>query len=206
MALGFHDDDVMTSVRGAVFIAAPETLVTKAQLKDFTTETEIVGSGGTAWTNLGHLSEDNLPEFNIDGGDPTVLNTWNKKGFRTKYADTTGTVTIHSVQGDKDLLTLIYGGVAGSDGGVAYSIEKTPANKSVFILLHDTDTDKRGAFLLPNVDLTYDNLVTMNQDSFNQYDILGTFKPSTSLPKSASGKSNYVLQFDAEDFASSKGK
>lgn len=207
MPLGFHDNDVLTSVRGAVFIAPPETLITSALLAKFTTDAESVGDGDTAFVTIGHMSEDNLPESNMDGGDATVMNTWNKKGFRTNYADTTATITLHAVQCDKDLLKLVYDGVDGADQlGVAYSIEKTPANKSVAILVHDTNTDRRALWLYPNTDLTFDNLITLNHDSFNQIDILGTLKPSDALPKKASGKSNYVIYYSPDDFATAAGK
>lgn len=200
MALGLHPDDVITSVRGAVFVAPAETLITTALLKTITTEVDSVGTGQTAFQNLGHMAEDSLPELATDGGDATVSNTWNTKGFRTTYSDTTATLTLHSVQGDKDLLTLVYGGVAVNGGGVDYGIEKKPVSKSVFVLVHDTNTDKKQGLLLPNCDLTFDQLPTFNQDGFNQYDILCTVKPSASLSKS-NGKASYVRQFVAADFA-----
>lgn len=200
MAFGLHDEDVMTSVRGAAFIAPPETLITPTLLKQFTTEVDSVGTGEAAFLNLGHLAEDTLPEFASDGGDPTSKNTWNKKGLRTVYADTTATVTLHMVQGGKDLITLLYNGVAAADGGVDFTIEKKAVNKSLFILLHDTDTDEKGGFLIPNIDLSYSSLPTLNQDAFNQYDVLGTFKPSTALTKN-NGKSSYVRQYFPADFS-----
>ena len=84
--IGIHDDGVLTAVRGTIFMAKAETIITSALLKQFTVEAATVGVGDGMWTNLGHMSNDNLPEFALDGGDATTLSTWLKAAFRTQYA------------------------------------------------------------------------------------------------------------------------
>ena len=76
--IGIHDDGVLTAVRGTIFMAKAETIITSALLKQFTVEAATVGVGDDMWTNLGHMSNDNLPEFALDGGDATTLSTWLK--------------------------------------------------------------------------------------------------------------------------------
>ena len=99
--IGIHDDGVLTAVRGTIFMAKADTIITSALLKQFTVDEATVGVGEAVWTNLGHMSNNNLPEFALDGGDATTLSTWLKASFRTQYDQTTGTVTFNSVQGDK---------------------------------------------------------------------------------------------------------
>lgn len=124
--IGIHDDGVLTAVRGTIFMAKAETIITSALLKQFTVEAATVGVGDGMWTNLGHMSNDNLPEFALDGGDATTLSTWLKAAFRTQYAQTTGTVTFNSVQGDKGTFKTFYNAVDMTGAGVAFSLEKTP--------------------------------------------------------------------------------
>lgn len=201
MALGFHDNDVMTAARGAVFIGNPDKLIDKALLPTITVDTESFGSGDSQFFNIGHMSVDNLPEFNIDGGDATVMATWANPTFRTRYGETTGTVVLHSVQGDKDLFKLAYNAVDdAASGGVDFSILKKATNKSLFVLVSDTDTNQRAGLLLPNVDVTFDSLPTLNQDSFNQYDINVTMKTSAALNRNADGTANYIRRFFPESF------
>ena len=71
--IGIHDDGVLTAVRGTIFMAKAETIITSALLKQFTVEAATVGVGDDMWTHLGHMSNDNLPEFALDGGDATTL-------------------------------------------------------------------------------------------------------------------------------------
>ena len=123
--IGIHDDGVLTAVRGTIFMAKAETIITSALLKQFTVEAATVGVGDDMWTNLGHMSNDNLPEFALDGGDATTLSTWLKAAFRTQYAQTTGTVTFNSVQGDKGTFKTFYNAVDMTGAGVAFSLEKT---------------------------------------------------------------------------------
>ena len=117
--IGIHDDGVLTAVRGTIFMAKAETIITSALLKQFTVEAATVGVGDGMWTNLGHMSNDNLPEFALDGGDATTLSTWLKAAFRTQYAQTTGTVTFNSVQGDKGTFKTFYNAVDMTGAGVA---------------------------------------------------------------------------------------
>ena len=43
--IGIHDDGVLTAVRGTIFMAKAETIITSALLKQFTVEAATVGVG-----------------------------------------------------------------------------------------------------------------------------------------------------------------
>lgn len=205
--LGINGTGVTQAVRGAVFLCDAETLIGKADLKKFELTAESVqlttSGSETAKTfyNMGHMSNETLPEFSLDGGDATNLSTWLEASFRTSYDETTGKVTFSSVQGDKTTLKTIYNAVDMDDNvGVAFSLVKTPVAKSVLILWQDTNTTERSAILLPNLDLAFSNLPSLNTSQFTEYAMEGTIKTSKKLPKDASGKYCSVAIFDVADF------
>lgn len=198
--IGIHDDGVLTAVRGTIFMAKAETIITSALLKQFTVEAATVGVGDTMWTNLGHMSNDNLPEFALDGGDATMLSTWLKAAFRTQYAQTTGTVTFNSVQGDKGTFKTFYNAVDMTGTGVAFSLEKTPINKSLFILWSDTNTTGRAGLLLPNSDIAFSSLPALSTDSFVEFSAQANIKTSSVLPHDKNGKFTSVAYFAPSDF------
>lgn len=198
--IGIHDDGVLTAVRGAIFMAKAETIITSALLKQFTVEAATVGVGDTMWTNLGHMSNDNLPEFALEGGDPTTLSTWLKAAFRTRYAQTTGTVKFNSVQGDKGTFKTFYNAVDMTGVGVAFSLEKTPINKSLFILWSDTNTTGRAGLLLPNSDIAFSSLPALSTDSFVEFSAQANIKTSSTLPHDKNGKFTSVAYFAPSDF------
>lgn len=205
--LGIHGESVTQAVRGAVFLGDAETLIGKVDLKKFELTAEkvaLTASGSESaktFYNLGHMSNDTLPEFSLDGGDATNLSTWLEASFRTSYDETTGKVTFSSVQGDKTTLKTIYNAVDMPDSvGIAFSLVKAPVAKSVLILWQDTNTGERSALLLPNLDLAFNNLPSLSTDKFTEYGMEGTIKTSKKLPKDAAGKYCSVAIFDTADF------
>ncbi|OZG68278.1 phage tail tube protein [Bifidobacterium eulemuris] len=192
--IGIHDNDVLSSTRGAIFISKAGNIPAVSLLKQFDIEVETLGTDDDLWSNIGHTSNDTLPEFALDGGDATELSTWLKAQFRTRYDETTGTVTFNSVQGDAASLELIYNGVVDTDGGVALSLEKSNNPYAVLILFKDTNINKKFAILMPNVDLTFSNLPALSSgdDGFVEYGVSGTIKTSDALPKDKSGKTTSV--------------
>lgn len=200
--IGIHDDGVLTAVRGTIFMAKADTIINAALLKQFTVDAATVGAGAgeVVWTNLGHMSNDNLPEFALDGGDATTLSTWLKASFRTQYDQTTGTVTFNSVQGDKGTFKTLYNAVDMTDAGVAFSLEKTPINKALFILWSDTNTTGRAGLLLPNTDIAFSSLPALSTDSFVEFSAQANIKTSSTLPHDAAGKFTSAAYFSPADF------
>lgn len=198
--MALNENAVLTSVRGAVFLGPQNALIDKALLAQFSLDADTVGTGDTKFTRLGYMSSDSLPEFSVDGGEATNVSTWDKAVFRTNYSDVTGTVTLHSVQGDKDFFKTFFDAVDAVGAGVDFSIEKVNVAKSLFIFIADTNINKNMGMLFPNTDMSYSSLPQLNQDSFNLYDVLGTFKTCDKLKKSASGKLCTGRLFTPEDF------
>ena len=202
--LGIHDDGVLIAVRGAVFWnSTPNQRIDKASLATISLETASFGTGEAKFYNLGHMSNDNLPEFSTDGGDPTTMSTWLKQSFRTTYEAITGTLTINSVQGDKDSFQWAYNGAVTDIGGVAFSLDKTPTNGSLFLLWEDSNVNKHAGLLLPNVDAAYSALPELGTDAFTVFSTTATIKTSSALPKDAYGKTCSAEYLPPEAFVAS---
>lgn len=203
--MAFEDRGVGLAALGAVFIANAESAIPTGGVKQFDVGTAMVGEGPTGqWTNIGHLSAETLPEFNLEGGDATTRATWSNPQFRTIYDQVTGTVTLNSVQGDRQTLSLFFNGKIDTDGGVAFSLQKSEQKKALFILWKDSNTNERFAVYLPNTSLSFNSLPTLSNDNFVEYQVQGNILTSSSLPKDDNGRATGVKIYDAEAFDDSK--
>ena len=84
--------------------------------------------------------------------------------------------------------------------GVAFSLEKTPINKSLFILWSDTNTTGRAGLLLPNSDIAFSSLPALSTDSFVEFSAQANIKTSSVLPHDKNGKFTSVAYFAPSDF------
>lgn len=197
--MAIDDTAVVSSTRGAVFVAESNTKL--PSLKLFSLDADTVGDSGNKYTNIGHTSVDTLPEFSTDGGDSSTKDTWNKSKFRVTYETVTGKVTISSVQCDPDMLKLVFDAGDITGGGVAIALDKVEKKKAVFIYIEDTNAGEKLGFWLPNLSLAYSELPSLSQDGFNEYKIEGNILTSTALPKSASGKATSIGIYPPSVFA-----
>lgn len=202
--MAYEDRGVTLAALGAVFLANAETAIPEGGVKAFDVDTATVGDTGTQWTNIGHLSAETLPEFNLEGGDATTRATWSNPQFRTTYDTVTGTVTINSVQGDRETLKLVFNGKTDSDGGVAFSIQKSEQKKALFILWKDSNTGERSAMYLPNTSLSFNSLPSLSQDNFVEYQIQGNILTSSTLPRDDAGRATCAKLYDPESFDASE--
>lgn len=196
--MAIDDKGLIQSVRGAIFESAADAALPKEGVGAFRLDVETIDDG--AWVNVGHTSNDNLPEFSLDGGDATTLSTWLKSGVRTTYAETTGTVTWNSVQGDTETLKNTYNGVDVPGGGVAFSLDKREQKKGLFILWEDTNSGERMGMWLPNTSKTFNSFPALSNDAFVEYGLIASILTSDVLPK-YNGKANSVALFGPELFA-----
>ncbi|WP_190972522.1 phage tail tube protein [Bifidobacterium myosotis] len=196
--MAINEEGIIQSVRGAIFESAADAPLPKDGVSAFRLDVESIDDG--AWVNVGHTSNDNLPEFSLDGGDATTLSTWLKSGVRTTYAETTGTVTWNSVQGDTETLKNTYNGVDVPGGGVAFSLDKREQKKGLFILWEDTNSGERMGMWLPNVSKTFNSFPALSNDAFVEYGLIASILSSDVLPK-YNGKANSVALFGPELFS-----
>ena len=198
--MAIKDDSLIVGTRGAVFIADAEKQLPDLSKFSLTAET-VEGTDGVTYTNIGHTSVDTLPEFSIDGGDSTSHDTWLKTKVRVTYEAVTGTVTIDSVQGDKENLKLIFNAKDMSDGGLAIALDKREQKKAMFIFIVDSDTNQKLGFWIPNASLSYNELPTLNQDDFVEYKMVGDILGSSTLPAADNGDATSIAIYGPEAFA-----
>lgn len=195
--MAINEEGIIQSVRGAIFESDADAPLPKAGVSAFRLDVETIDDG--AWVNVGHTSNGNLPEFSLDGGDATALSTWLKPNVRTTYAETTGTVTWNSVQGDTETLKNTYNGTDVQGGGVAFSLDKRPQKKGLFLLWEDTNTGERMGMWLPNTSKTFNSFPTLSTDAFVEYGLIASILSSDVLPK-YNGRSNSVAIFGPDLF------
>lgn len=186
--MAYNDSSVTQAVRGAVFVANPETIPTDFSL--FTVDADTVGEPDSQFTNIGNMSAETLPSFDTSGGDSSTLATWNNPSFRVTYDSTTGTVSFSSVQCDLETIKLIYNAVEETNGTMSFSLRRKEQKKSVFVLWQDTNTGERVGILLPNTSLTYGSLPSLSGDNFVEYSASGNILESERLKKSGDDKSS----------------
>ena len=198
--MAMNDSAVVTGTRGAVFLAAADTKL--PSLKLFALDKNTVGESPTQYTNMGHMSVDDLPSFDVDGGDSNTKDTWNKSSFRVTYDTVTAKVTFTSVQGDADTFKLMFDASTVTGGGVDVALDKVEQKKAIFVYVEDTNTGKKFGIWMPNTSVAYSSLPELSQDGFSTFKIEGNILTSSVLTKTASGKASCIRFFSPSDFDS----
>lgn len=182
--------------RGTLFIA-PENEPLPSNLGDFVLGSPKVGN----WENLGHTSNNTKPAFAVSGGQASNLDTWLQANTSTTYSDTTGTLTVESVQGDAETLKTIYNG-ADFKNGVAFGLEKQAQRKALFLIWQDGRGARMGVYM-PSTDLTYNSLPNMGNNDYVSFGLQASILTSTILPAGPSGKPTCMVIFSPDQFGAS---
>lgn len=195
-----NDNAVVTAAVGYVFIAEPGTArptpaelaaldldalvdgkaaTTTVDAGDGSGTTKTVKAGGSlpaAWTNIGHTSRGDLPEFGFDGGDTEVRGTWQNESLREVETKPIGDflkMALH--QFDTETFELYYGknaskdaGVFGVAGGNSKSVEKA-------LLIVIVDGDVRIGFYSPKASVRRDDSISLKTDEFAALPVRATF-------------------------------
>ena len=123
-----------------------------------------LSSAPTGWTSLGHTSKENLMSFSTDGGDATVLDTWQQDAVRTIYASTNWTFGINALQIDKPTLDLAFNGAVDTDGGYIIPGTNGGLENALFVLAQDT-TGSLG-FYIPNTSTKLGDSPVVDTENF----------------------------------------
>lgn len=93
----------------------------------------------TPWVDLGHTSLDSPFGITSDGGDKTVLGTWQNTSLRSTYAPRVESITFELKQWDETSLKLYYGSNAtiGTDGQVQVPASPTPTTGALYVIVQD---------------------------------------------------------------------
>lgn len=140
--------------------------------------TVTTSSAWAGWTNLGHTSRDDLPEFGFDGGDTETKGTWQNEALKEVVTETTvDFMTFQLHQFDETALSLYYGqanaiGAATGEFHVT-SAATTGTEKSLLMVV--VDGDATIGFYARKASLRRDDSVTMATDEFAALPMRATF-------------------------------
>lgn len=171
---------LFTAAKGYVFAGVPGTATkpTPAQISGFTEATGL----GAGWTDLGHTSREDLPEFGFEGGETETRGTWRAAALReviTEQAVDYAVIRLH--QFDDEGLALYYG--VENNSNVVGEFEVLDAatsttERSLCIVMED-GLYKIG-FYAAKASIRRDDSIEMAVDEFSVLPIRATFlKPDT---------------------------
>ncbi|MFY9491049.1 MAG: phage tail protein [Mycobacterium sp.] len=135
-----------------------------------------VAATGTGWTNIGHTSRGDLPEFGFEGGDTEVKGTWQNESLREVVTDPVAdylTLMLH--QFDTQAFELYYGKDASVEAGVFGVANGNPAPVEKALLIVIVDGNRKVAFYSPKASLRRDDSISLAVDEFATLPIRATF-------------------------------
>ena len=135
-----------------------------------------VAATGTGWTNIGHTSRGDLPEFGFEGGDTEVKGTWQNESLREVVTDPVAdylTLLLH--QFDTQAFELYYGTDASVEAGVFGVANGNPAPVEKALLIVIVDGSRKVAFYSPKASLRRDDSISLAVDEFATLPIRATF-------------------------------
>lgn len=144
----------------------------------------VFGDGTTledfGWTWLGDTSNENLIEFDSDGGDTSTKRTWDRQGVRSTRDDVTNKVTINAVNLGEDVMRVAFPGSTYDPVKRAWDIELDASSERAILIVVEDGRIVSG-YLFRRVSLA-GNMPALSIDKFTEVKIAGT------LLSPASGK------------------
>lgn len=171
---------LFTAAKGYVFVGTPGTAVkpTPTAISNFTEATGL----GAAWTDLGHTSREDLPEFGFEGGETETRGTWRAAALReviTEQAVDYAVIRLH--QFDDEGLALYYGVENNSTVKGEFEVldaATSTTERSLCIVMEDGPY--KIGFYAAKASIRRDDSIEMAVDEFSVLPIRATFlKPDT---------------------------
>lgn len=175
--MALNDDAVLTAARGYIYLANQDTVSpTDTVVEDFTPAVPGLAVG---WTNVGHTSRDDLPEFGFDGGDTETKGTWQNEALKQVVTEVSvDFMTFNLLQLDHDTLSMYYGVTNGAaEGAKRFTAMTNPGTnlptKALLIIVVDGDTNV--AFYAPRASLRREDGLSLAVDEFGVLPMRATF-------------------------------
>lgn len=173
--MALDDNALFTAASGYVFVGTVGVAVkpTAAQISAFTGTT----LGPTGWTDLGHTSREDLPEFGFEGGDAETRGTWRNAALREVITEAAvDFVDIRLHQFDDQSLALYYGAENASVLAGEFAVAETAtATVERAITMVIVDGDIKIALYAPKVSVRRTDSIEMAVDGFSVLPIRCTF-------------------------------
>lgn len=182
--MALNDDAVFTAARGYIYTGVVDLIApTPTQIDAFT-----VGVGlPTGWTNIGHTSRDDLPEFGFEGGEFETRGTWQTEVLKEVQTQAIADfVTFNLHQFDEEGLSLYYGVAnAAATAGIfrVTNTGTTTTDRAMTVVVVDGAT--KIALYAPKVGIRRADAIKMAVDEFSALPLRATFLKSDTAPNDA---------------------
>ena len=146
--MAINDNAVYFAEYGTIFYAEPGTALPANGLKGFhLTDTEVNSADdGKKWKNLGHTSNSNKIEINLEGGESDSFRSWLKSNLKTKKSsDGSMTITANALQMDEETLKLIFNGT-DTTNGVGANVNSDPKELAIVVITQETQNSTEPVF------------------------------------------------------------
>lgn len=146
--MAINDNAVYFAEYGTIFYAGPGTALPANGLKGFhLTDTEVNSADdGKKWKNLGHTSNSNKIEINLEGGESDSFRSWLKSNLKTKKSsDGSMTITANALQMDEETLKLIFNGT-DTENGVGANVNSDPKELAIVVITQETQNSTEPVF------------------------------------------------------------
>lgn len=146
--MAINDNAVYFAEYGTIFYAEPGTALPANGLKGFhLTDTEVNSADdGKKWKNLGHTSNSNKIEINLEGGESESFRSWLKSNLKTKKSsDGSMTITANALQMDEETLKLIFNGT-DTTNGVGANVNSDPKELAIVVITQETQNSTEPVF------------------------------------------------------------
>lgn len=177
--MSYNDESVFTAATGYIYTAPVGTpSPTPEEIASFDPdEFETLAS---AWVNLGHTSDEDLPEFGFEGGEKETRSTWQKKNLREVSTETpVDYITMKAQQFDPETLALYYGSNASTTPGVfGVSRSDAPSIERAFLLVL-VDGENKIGFTATKSSIRRDESIGLATDGFATLPLRATFVKMT---------------------------
>lgn len=188
--------------QGWVFYAEPDT-EQPTSLENFTPATPAVDK----FTWLGSTSKENLTSFAKEGGEITVLDTWDTPAMRSIKADEKWSVTINAVAIAQETFKLAFPSGTWDGAKNSYNVDAKAATstKSLLVVIKDDVNGYVGVYF-PRGTMSLGDVPVLNAEGFMEVPlVLNALTSETSgvmmswiLPKKLQTESGGVEEPEAE--------
>ena len=184
--MAINDNAVYFAEYGTIFYADPGTELPTNGLKGFhLTDTEVASADdGKKWKNLGHTSNSNKIEINLEGGESDSFRSWLKSNLKTKKSsDGSMTVTANALQMDEETLKLIFNGT-DTTNGVGANVNSDPKELAIVVITQETQnsTEPVFGFHFPKTKVSPSGGPQLNDDFIEQGLTATVESPGTGKP------------------------
>lgn len=159
----------IVAARGHVYLADPNT--EPFDIKKFVFSR--TSAPGTGWSWLGDHSAENLPAVDSEGGDATVLRTWDEEATDVTREAMTHTITLNVANvSPATLLAIFPGSVESTEGGYVTLPAAGGSRKQAVLIVIENGT-RVAALYFPNVDLA-GSFPSLSLDQYTEIPVNGS--------------------------------